>query len=204
MLIQIFSALAVIVIVIFPVWVAVHAWRKGYKTLAILIGVSNLIPIGISQVLAVITFFVAKLYNPNWDYSPNPSVYAGCGTVFYGASKRRTDGSFITTQWFTILYIPVVPIQSYRVTRLASATKNYGASITTTVNYAILEKFKLDLRQVLIVFLYLLGYIVCVSFVFGLIDKMGAAHANKSFGSDILIGFTVAYIIGAYFLLRSK
>jgi len=39
----------------------------------------------------------------------------GFGTAYYGKRDRAEDGSYITTQWVTALWVPIVPLGSYRV-----------------------------------------------------------------------------------------
>lgn len=42
------------------------------------------------------------------------SNFLGTGTIFYGKKNIGRDGSYITTKWLTILYLPVYPLGSYR------------------------------------------------------------------------------------------
>jgi len=40
----------------------------------------------------------------------------GCGTRFYGESDPNPrEGSFITTEWISFMYIPIIPLVSYRI-----------------------------------------------------------------------------------------
>ena len=41
--------------------------------------------------------------------------FNGIGTRLYGAIDSGPDGSYITTEWVIVLYIPIVPLNSYRV-----------------------------------------------------------------------------------------
>lgn len=197
----ILSVLFAIVLIMFPIWVAIHSWRKGFKTLAIIIGVTYLVPF-VPQIIGLIAIFIVKPYQPNWDFLPNPKSFAGCGTKFYGAADKKGDESFITTEWFGLFYVPLIPIQSYRVIHLSSATKNYGASITTTINYSIIEKLRLYTAQILKVYLFLSSFILFASVIF-LAGK--AVHSvNQSLFTDAIMGLLVIYAIAGYFLFRAK
>ena len=44
-----------------------------------------------------------------------PFSLNGIGTTYYGQRDLLEDGSYITTEWFIFIYIPVVPLASFRV-----------------------------------------------------------------------------------------
>jgi hypothetical protein len=46
-----------------------------------------------------------------------PGTLAGFGTGFVGRTDRRPDGSYITTEWLILAFLPVFPLRSYRVWR---------------------------------------------------------------------------------------
>ena len=41
----------------------------------------------------------------------------GMGSTLFGHSEPRDDGSYVTTEWFTLLWIPVFPVCRYRLIR---------------------------------------------------------------------------------------
>lgn len=43
----------------------------------------------------------------------------GFGTTYYGERDLSRDGSFITTEWITAAYLPLLPLRSLRVSRSA-------------------------------------------------------------------------------------
>ena len=43
-----------------------------------------------------------------------PRMINGVGTRFYGECDWRRDGSFQTTEWLVLMYVPVVPFKSLR------------------------------------------------------------------------------------------
>jgi len=51
-----------------------------------------------------------------------PYTFNGCGTRYYGERERAEDGSYITTEWITFVYVPLLPIRSYRVLPVGKGT----------------------------------------------------------------------------------
>jgi hypothetical protein len=69
-----------------------------------------------------------------------PFDFHGFGTINYGARDFQPNGSYITTQWATICYIPVLPLKSIRIIQ------------TGFLGYQVLEDVGLNRRQVLSVY----------------------------------------------------
>jgi hypothetical protein len=196
----VFTIVFSIFIFLFPIWVAVHSWRKGFKPLAIAIGIGYFIPF-LPAVIALVAFFIVKPYHPNLDYIPNPRLYIGWGTKFYCSSKKNEDGSFLTTQWFTAFYIPLVPIQSYRILMGEEHYKWYGYSATTTQYFEVLECKKLENSHLYKVYLFLLSFVFIVPLV-ALYNKFSYLEHNPI--SVFFWMFLVGYFVAGYFLLRPK
>ena len=51
--------------------------------------------------------------------------YRGIGIRYYGKRDFHADGSYVTTKWFCVLYLPLVPLKSLRI-MLTGASKYYG------------------------------------------------------------------------------
>lgn len=51
-----------------------------------------------------------------------PYTFNGFGTTDYGERDRAEDGSYITTEWVTAVWIPLVPLASYRVRPVGKGT----------------------------------------------------------------------------------
>ena len=64
-----------------------------------------------------------------------PYTFNGFGTKYYGRREPGEDGSYLTTLWITALYIPVLPLGSYRVLPVGQGT-NY--IIHRSQNYQVL------------------------------------------------------------------
>jgi hypothetical protein len=53
-----------------------------------------------------------------------PYSLNGCGTRFYGQRDHGADGSYVTTEWITLVFVPLIPIRSFRVLPVGKGT-NY-------------------------------------------------------------------------------
>jgi len=53
-----------------------------------------------------------------------PRTINGIGTRYYGRRDQEADGSYITTEWITLLYLPLIPFRSFRVLPMGEG-KNY-------------------------------------------------------------------------------
>lgn len=43
--------------------------------------------------------------------------YNGIGTKLYGSTDTGSDGSYVTTKWFVFIYLPIIPLESFRVVK---------------------------------------------------------------------------------------
>lgn len=50
------------------------------------------------------------------------STFNGIGTKLYGSTDFESDGSYVTTKWFVIVYLPIFPLESLRVIKEGSTT----------------------------------------------------------------------------------
>jgi hypothetical protein len=53
-----------------------------------------------------------------------PYTFNGCGTRYYGNQDKGEDGSYVTTEWVTFVYVPLIPLRSFRVLPVGKGT-NY-------------------------------------------------------------------------------
>ena len=80
----------------------------------------------------------------------------GIGTTFIGKRDFRSDGSYLTTEWFVLLFIPILPFRSLRV----QETGREGSVFYRKESYRISETTKPQLKQVL----YTYGFAVLCGF----------------------------------------
>jgi hypothetical protein len=85
--------------------------------------------------------------------------FNGCGTMFYGQRDFRADGSYITTEWITAIYLPRIPLRSFRVRYRGPAERKFGFGFGSAESYAVFEKTRPNGKQVLSVYALIILYV---------------------------------------------
>jgi hypothetical protein len=118
-----------------------------------------------------------------------PSTYNGFGTIYYGEADHHPDGSFITTEWITALYIPLIPLRSYRLAR--SHSENPFENTFMSETFAVFEELPIFWAQVLRVY----GFFLCTGVWYGIsiwffYSKLGLDVLSPSHGIEatLLLG----------------
>lgn len=106
-----------------------------------------------------------------------PSNVNGIGTTYFGASDREPDGSFVTTEWFILLGVPLIPLRSLRACYLGESHKWNR----TSKSYAILGPAPLDKHLVLQAYAWWLIPIV-------LAFLLGAVGGGELMGILMIVG----------------
>jgi hypothetical protein len=85
-----------------------------------------------------------------------PFSVNGCGTKYYGKREKDVDGSYVTTEWITLIHLPLIPIGSFRVqpTGRSSALFVYQSS-----QYYV-TRVPLNWRQIRNIYLGIVGAVV--------------------------------------------
>lgn len=52
-----------------------------------------------------------------------PYTLNGVGTKYYGETDHMADGSYVTTAWFVLFFVPLLPYASYRVWEVGHGTR---------------------------------------------------------------------------------
>jgi len=88
---------------------------------------------------------------------PVSRSFNGIGTTLYGKRCFGADGSFITTKWITICWVPLIPLTSLRV-------KDVGPGESTILGwsrrYLILSELQTDVRQVINIYCFLGSFLI--------------------------------------------
>lgn len=84
-------------------------------------------------------------------------TFNGVGTTFYGKASKRSDGSYVATDWFVVLSFPIFPIRSMRLRPTSSKGFSVIVFSHRTVSYQILETIPLrkNLKQIMLTWLWL-------------------------------------------------
>jgi len=133
---------------------------------------------------------------PNPDLSPRLISFSGCGTGFCGATGRHGDGSFLTTKWFTLFGVPIIPISSYRVSYGGSSSRFSGVVISESKQYYIYSKENLNFLNVIRTYAILAGAILAAIVLGGLANR-----TNSAFMLGVAVVIPIALSI---WLLRAK
>jgi hypothetical protein len=75
-------------------------------------------------------------------------VVHGIGTMAYGERDYWPDGSFVTTEWFVVAWLPIVPLCSKRI----SYSRNSDYATYDTGGYWVYETMAVDRKQALFVY----------------------------------------------------
>lgn len=75
-----------------------------------------------------------------------PFNFNGIGTTYYGECDFRADGSYVTTEWVSLFYLPLLPLKSVRLIRLRKGDVDSVAFSSKAV--LVVERIPLHWRQV--------------------------------------------------------
>ena len=81
--------------------------------------------------------------------------FHGIGTMMYGERDYWPDGSFVTTEWFVMAYVPIVPIISRRI----SYTQNSDYATYDHGGFYVYEILPLDRKQVLCTYGWFVSFV---------------------------------------------
>ncbi len=108
------------------------------------------------------------------------------------------DGSFVTTEWFVVAYVPVAPIISKRI----SYTRNSDYATYDSSGYFVYETLPLDRKQVVSVY----GWFAAITAPFIVLATFPDALAKLLGDEDRAVGlcllFAAIAFVSPYFLRR--
>jgi len=78
-----------------------------------------------------------------------PYSINGIGTKYYGNRDKATDGSYVTTEFIAFIFVPIIPLRSFRV--VASSPAQWKFMGTSQKFQAV--RIAMNWRQVLNVYL---------------------------------------------------
>ena len=112
-----------------------------------------------------------------------PYSFYGFGTTLYGACDFQPNGSYITTEWITALYIPLIPLNSQRVLRSGPTMYRMGSRST---QYRVLKKTRPHLGQVARIW----GF--ALAFPLGLGALVAQEHVVRGLGLVLILAVCIA------------
>src|SRR6266436_1535981 len=97
-------------------------------------------------------------------------TFHGIGTMVYGERDYWPDGSFVTTEWFVIAWVPLLPVISKRI----GYTRNSDYAVYDASGYWVYEMSPLNRKQVLFTY----GWVVSLIAPFAVWSKWQDALAK--------------------------
>ena len=67
-------------------------------------------------------------------------TFNGIGTMFCGQREFRKDGTYITTEWIVLCYVPIVPIRSIRVKYLGPGAHRWYLGMGSCKQYTVYDQ----------------------------------------------------------------
>src|SRR5208283_510151 len=104
-----------------------------------------------------------------------PATYNGMGTNFWGCTAPLSDGSYVTTEWVTLM-IPMIPIKSFRVRPVGKLNDEY---LKKSQKFEIIEKLPaLCRKQILHVYKGVAGFLIAFAIALYLLIEIGFINNN--------------------------
>jgi hypothetical protein len=127
----------------------------------------------------------------------------GIGTTFYGRRDYDADGSYLTTKWFVVLFVPIVPIHSRRVALVDCRTESLGPTFLSFDHRYIFhgKPTRPDLRQVIYTYSYMIFVAAWTYLVFRFLDRIASSLQNE-FSPYVITFFLVSIPVLIPFALR--
>jgi hypothetical protein len=116
-------------------------------------------------------------------------TYYGIGTTFYGERDFRLDGTYITTEWVVLFYLPLIPMRSLRVQHLGTEPRFSFFGIGASRKFRILEKGTPNRKQVL----YTYGYAALIISWSCLVGRIAISIPSHIF--DSLSGVILVFVV---------
>jgi hypothetical protein len=131
-----------------------------------------------------------------------PSNVNGFGTKYYGQRDFRADGSYITTNFFCLAFLPIIPLHSVRV---IADPKNSAMPFSKNY-YSILEKRWPHPLQVLSIYLWAAAAAAMGILFFWKIEpflKVRYQWLTQGWQEAFIFAACVAVPVGAGLLVRT-
>jgi hypothetical protein len=125
-------------------------------------------------------------------------VIHGIGTMLYGQRDYWPDGSYITTEWFVMLWVPIIPLCSKRISDIKT---NDFAKYDASRGFYVYETMGVDYTQAQFVYLWLACVFAPVIIWAGFEDTL-KKHGMDDLAAAVSVGFFALAFVFPYFLRR--
>lgn len=122
--------------------------------------------------------------------------FNGFGFGLLGATRTDPTGRCFITRWFTLLYLPVIPLGRYYVHQGNTVGDSFGLGSTTTTDYQFVGQSSLRFGEILRTYLY--WWLFAPAFVLVPIIAL-LSHANEfARALEPNAGWPVLVLIGLF------
>jgi hypothetical protein len=104
-----------------------------------------------------------------------PFTFNGIGTKYYGQREFLEDGSFVTTKWFVLVYIPIIPLCSFRVVPTGKSS-NF---LVYRSNQYLVKRVPINWRQVRNVYIVTAAILGAISGAIGLLGRTSSSTSSS-------------------------
>jgi hypothetical protein len=144
---------------------------------------------------------------PNAGGGPQSVATAiqGSGTGLFGQQGFKADGSYLTTLFFSLFWLPILPLETLRVRKVGGHSSFLGPFHRSGTRYEILDRCPVRWDQVIRVWCFV-GIVIRCFFIGGdLVGKPGVARhwALVAFWGSIVAPFLVRASIRRWARLRA-
>jgi hypothetical protein len=112
--------------------------------------------------------------------------------MFFGQREYHQDGSYITTEWIAVCYVPLIPLRSFRLRYHGPGISTSSVGFGSVARYAVYQKALPNWRQVLCTY-GLIGLYVAALF---LMVKIGEHYFPSGFGGHPIAFFSGLAAVG--------
>jgi len=126
-------------------------------------------------------------------------IVHGIGLTTYGQRDFWPDGSFVTTEWFVLAWVPLIPICSKRV---SYTRESDYATYDANGGFYVYETMAVDRRQALFTYVWLICVLgpIIVGTTFS--ETFGRLFGDEDRAGAVCLGTSAVAFIFPYFLRR--
>jgi hypothetical protein len=125
-------------------------------------------------------------------------TFHGIGTMVYGERDYWPDGSFVTTEWFVIAWVPLLPVISKRI----GYTRNNDYATYDAGGYWVYQTLPLDRKQVLFTYGWVVSLVAPFVVWTNFQDALGKMVGDEDTAAGLALLIAAIVFVLPYFLRR--
>lgn len=116
-----------------------------------------------------------------------PFTLNGCGTKYYGRREMAPNGSYITTEWIVLAYIPLIPVGSFQV--LPTGESSYYI-VGRSTKYLV-QRVSFNWKQIRNTYITVIGIAGVLSVGLSLIGQSSSETRRQTKSSQITMSHKI-------------